>query len=146
MITVSLSIIILVSSLIQYSSQYALTAEQHHRSALEINELRRKIELSDPAKFDFNALHEVTSQYNSVLHKYSINHDNIDNAMAMLERAHENPWLGDWWKLKTRLHAFVINWLPLIALWASTAGMIYLSYIAVFKPSDLCLAVAASVH
>src|SRR5882762_8550877 len=40
LITVGLSVVILVSSLLQYSSGDILNAEQHHRSGLEINEQR----------------------------------------------------------------------------------------------------------
>ena len=38
LVTVGLSIVILVSSLLQYSNGDVVNAEQHHRSALEINE------------------------------------------------------------------------------------------------------------
>src|ERR1700733_511300 len=44
-VTVTLSIAILVSSLLQKSSAGAVNAEQHHRSGLEINELGRELSL-----------------------------------------------------------------------------------------------------
>jgi preprotein translocase subunit SecY len=43
--TVFYSVVILVSSLIQYSTGDVVNAEQHHRSALEINELWREFKI-----------------------------------------------------------------------------------------------------
>jgi SMODS and SLOG-associating 2TM effector domain family 5 len=76
-VTVALSIIILVSSLLQYSNGDIVNAEQHHRSGLEINELYRllllKVDTVTPEE-----LRDFTGRYNAVLQKYSINHDDID--------------------------------------------------------------------
>jgi hypothetical protein len=96
-VTVVFSIVILVSSLLQYSSNNIVNAEQHHRSALEINELQRQLlVLGDSPKPE--ELSEFTNRYNAILQKYSVNHDTVDYRQYLLERPEENPWLT--WRAK----------------------------------------------
>lgn len=92
--TLALAIIILVASLVQYSSNNAATAEQFHRSALEINEVRRELEAQNPAG---NTLSLATfgERYGAILQKYSINQDDIDYFIYQLERPEEFSWLSD---------------------------------------------------
>ena len=94
LVTVGLSIVILVSSLLQYSNGDVVNAEQHHRSALEINELRRLLMLKAETAKE-KELEDFTDRYNPVLQKYSINHDDIDFQQYKLERPEMYPWL-DW--------------------------------------------------
>src|SRR6185437_2594477 len=91
LITVAFSVVILVASLLQYSSGDVVNAEQHHRSALEINELRRLL----LAEFNLapQTIIDFTNKYNAVLQKYSINHDELDYQKYQLARAQEYPWL-----------------------------------------------------
>lgn len=88
--TIVFSIVILVYSLLQYSSQNALAAEQFHRSALEINELRRDLEMASDE--DLIETKKCIDRYDAVLQKYSINHKDVDFHAAILEKLEEYPW------------------------------------------------------
>jgi len=92
-VAICVSIIILIASLLQYSNQNSIMAEQHHRSALEINELIRIFELKqNPSEEDFNNL---AKNYNFLLQKYSVNHEEEDYHQVVIERRHENLWVSD---------------------------------------------------
>ena len=91
--TVVFSIVILISSLLQYSSNNIVNSEQHHRSGLEMNELYRLLLLEGEA-IDRAALSDFTTRYSAILQKYSINHDQIDYRKVLLERPEDNPWMS----------------------------------------------------
>ena len=104
--TVALALIVLVASLYQYSNGDIVNAEQHHRSGLELNEIRRDLELRD-ANITAPELAEFTQRYNLVLQKYSINHDNIDYLKLQLDRPEDYPWV----KAPQRLQIWLLwNW------------------------------------
>jgi hypothetical protein len=65
LITVGLSIVIIVSSLLQYSSAAIVNAEQHHRSGLEINEQRRLLALF-PEQASAADLQPFAERYNAI--------------------------------------------------------------------------------
>lgn len=70
------SVMALIFSMKIYADQHAVEAEQMHRCALEINEIRRKfaaLDMSDP-----KMLTKATDEYNFVLQKYSLNHSDRD--------------------------------------------------------------------
>lgn len=90
--TVVLSVVVLVSSLLQYSSSNTVKAEQYHRSALEINELRRELKFQEPTISDEDFL-KISREYSAVLQKYSINHEDIDFFRYQLERLEDFPTL-----------------------------------------------------
>jgi hypothetical protein len=91
LISMGMSVIILTYSLLQYSSQDLVISEQHHRCALEINEIRRAILLKSlPSKLD---LEKFTEKYSFILQKYSVNHEEIDFIKVQLDRPHEFPWM-----------------------------------------------------
>jgi hypothetical protein len=113
--TVILSLVIVISSLLQYSSANLLNAEQHHRSALEINELRRQLENKEMAATPED-IEKLTTNYNSVLQKYSINHEELDYQKYLLERPEENPWLGRAAKGRIRTMLFITEHLPNVFL------------------------------
>jgi len=93
LLSACLSLVILIASLLQYSSQNATIAEQHHRSALEINGLLREHETNNNiTDLDYEKL---CKDYEFVLHKYSVNHEEIDYHNVLIERRHENQWLTD---------------------------------------------------
>src|SRR5262249_6102985 len=71
------SIIVLVFSLLQYSTNEVVNAEQHHRSALEINELKRELQIV-AEHVDEESLKEYAREYSRILQKYSVNHADID--------------------------------------------------------------------
>ena len=87
------AVIVLVSSLLQYSRLDVVSAEQHHRCGLEINELLRKS--AGPGRHDY---YNITNTYNEILQKYSINHDDIDFWSVTIDRPEEYPWLTGWTK------------------------------------------------
>ena len=125
LVTVGLSVVILVSSLLQYSSGEVVNSEQHHRSALEISEIRRLLLLKD-GKVTDDELLEYTKQYNDVLQKYSINHDDIDFLQYQLERPEVFPWVDGKKRLAIRLRLSCNRNTPSVILFAMTAFMIWL--------------------
>ena len=93
LISVALTIVILASSLLQYSSASAVKSEQFHRSALEINELKKSLQVLGGA-ITHKDLSHSRFQYSSILQKYSINHDPMDFQAVQLERPQDFPWLS----------------------------------------------------
>jgi hypothetical protein len=91
-ITICFSIIILASSLLQYSNNDPVRAEQHHRCALEINALRRELRATESTNYQI--LFESGKRYDEILQKYSLNHDPIDFIKYKLEHPHEYPDQG----------------------------------------------------
>lgn len=90
--TIAISMIIVAASLVQYSNAYTLNAEQHHRSALEINEIRREIRAKEKPLSE-ERLGQLVKQYNAVLQKYSINHDDVDYEKFQYERPEVYTWV-----------------------------------------------------
>lgn len=136
--TISLSIIILAASLIQYASQHSVNAEIFHRSALEINELRRDLELSDVNARSYAMLSSYTKQYSVVLQKYSLNHTDLDHNMALIERAHEHTWLtrGRIWIIKAQA---MLHYIPLLFTIAVVSISLAMAVITALDPSLLCV-------
>lgn len=71
------SILLLVMSMRNFAHQFAVDAEQMHRCALEINELRRVV-ASLPREQAERDLPEYVRTYNLILQKWSINHSEED--------------------------------------------------------------------
>lgn len=107
-IAVLVSVVILVASLLQYSNQNATTAEQHHRCALEINELIRAHNIKEQPSNDEFA--QLEKSYGLLLQKYSINHDEIDYHQVLIERRHEHPWLKEDTIKSYEREAWLENW------------------------------------
>jgi hypothetical protein len=76
-VTMVASVLILAVSLIQYSNDDAVNAEQHHRCGLEINELRGQLQAEHESISEEN-LREFARRYARILDKYSVNHDVVD--------------------------------------------------------------------
>ena len=94
LLTFILGVIILVASLIQYSSRDGVNAEQHYRCGLEISDMRRSLKLSYDKTSD-DQLNEIGNAYSLILQKYSINHDQVDFERFKIERKDESkdiPW------------------------------------------------------
>ena len=108
--TVVLSVVILVASLLQNSRGEVVDAEQHHRSGLEINELRRL--MLAKGTITPEVLEEFTHKYNAVLQKYSINHDPLDYWAYQIERPEEYPWIKFWIRTSIRIRVFLTNHTP----------------------------------
>lgn len=92
--TIALSIIILITSLLQYSSNNSANSEQLHRSGLEINELKREIEIRKD-KIDLDDLDFLRVRYDNILQKYSINHDDKDYALYQIGNREKYPFIGN---------------------------------------------------
>lgn len=120
-LTVALSIIILVSSLLQFASQNGVTAEQHHRCALEINEIRRELEFAGSAA----DVSQFLAHYNVALQKYSINHEDIDYDRVRLERRHEHPEI-------TRFEASVLTFKIFLSDYVVPITMIILTVVVLY--------------
>ena len=76
-VTMVASVLILAVSLIQYSNDDAVNAEQRHRCGLEINELRGHLQAVQESISEEN-LREFARRYSHILDKYSVNHDLVD--------------------------------------------------------------------
>jgi hypothetical protein len=117
-----MGVVVLVSSLLQYSRSDVVAAEQHHRSALEINELVREF-AAERDVLTSEQYVKMSSRYNHVLHKYSVNHEDVDWYHVLLNRVNENPWIT--WRLKWVMKLLIIydRMVPDIILIAITMGM-----------------------
>lgn len=93
--TVFVSVVVLISSLLQYSSNDVVNAEQHHRSALEINESRRMLEAKASPAITQALLIEASEDFNVILQKYSINHIESDFKLWAISYPDEYPWYRD---------------------------------------------------
>lgn len=116
--TVAIAVVILVSSLLQYSSGDVLKAEQFHRSALELKELRREIKARRSTMTAREFL-EDSSKYSRILEKYAVNHDDIDYLRYQLENT-ETFDIGIWGARFGRAKLQLANSRPAIALLAVT--------------------------
>jgi hypothetical protein len=124
--TVGLSLTILVSSLMQYSSGEVVNAEQQHRSGLEINEVRRELFLKEMTATPDELL-DFTHRYSAVLQKYSVNHEEIDYLKYQLERPEDFPWLGWLQRTKIILNLAVVRHTPTILLGGVTVLVLALT-------------------
>jgi len=125
--TVVLSIVILVSALLQNSRRDAVNAEQHHRSALEINELLRELSARG-SSISTEELIQFGLRYSVVLHKYSINHDQLDYEKFMADRPEQFPWFGLSSRLRVKVFFVLRSNLPLIVLFLISASVVYLVF------------------
>jgi hypothetical protein len=129
LITVAFAVVILVASLLQYSSGDVVNAEQHHRSALEINEIRRLLLAEDTITQQI--LVDFTNKYNVVLQKYSINHDDLDYRRFQSERPNEYPWLTLRAKVWIAMRLFITRHTPTVILSLVTIFFVALLYYAI---------------
>ena len=89
--TVAMSLLILAYSLLQDQANDPVKADQFHRCATEINELRRKIRSRE--NVSAKELEVFSKEYDNILRRYSINHDDIDYERYQLEHPDEFPQL-----------------------------------------------------
>jgi len=108
LLTVVFSIIVLVSSLLQYSSGDVVSAEQHHRAGLEISEIARELAIKLPVIQDAELL-ALASRYNATLQKYSINHDDVDFLRYQMENQDKYPWLTWSDRFSIRVQIFAVK-------------------------------------
>ena len=108
LLTVVFSIIVLVSSLLQYSSGDVVSAEQHHRAGLEISEIARELAIRLAVIQDAELL-AMASRYNATLQKYSINHDDVDFLRYQMENQDKYPWLTWSDRFRIRVQTFAVK-------------------------------------
>ncbi len=108
LLTVVFSIIVLVSSLLQYSSGDVVSAEQHHRAGLEMSEIARELAIKLPV-IQETELQTMTGRYNATLQKYSINHDDVDFARYQMENPEKYLWLTWSGRLSIRVQTFAVK-------------------------------------
>lgn len=89
LLTVAFSVAILALSLMRTSNADAVKGEQLQRCAAELNSLRRLIR-SDPG-LDEVKLADYSKQYDSILQRFNINHDDVDFEKYKLEHPKEYP-------------------------------------------------------
>jgi hypothetical protein len=116
LLSVVMAVVVLVSSLLQYSRADATSSEQMHRSALEISELIREL-ISEPADVGRDVYLSYSRRYSTLLHKYSLNHDDLDYKFMQLERPHEHTWMDEKYKKTTRRQIFWDRRTPDVVLW-----------------------------
>ncbi|MGJ0533269.1 SLATT domain-containing protein [Methylocystis sp.] len=125
--TVVLSVVILVAALLQNSRRDAVNAEQHHRSGLEINELRREISVYG-ASIDEAKLLDFAAKYSAVLQKYSINHTDLDYQKYIAERPEQFPWMGWLYRFKVGILFLIRSYKPIIVLVTITIMVTWLIF------------------
>jgi hypothetical protein len=127
LITVALSIVILVSSLLQYSSNEVVNAEQHHRSALEINEIYRDLLITAHQTTE-TKLTDFSHRYDAILQKFSINHADIDFLRYQIERPEDYPWLTKCRRLTIHIRLILSKCLPTCVLSLITGLVVWLIF------------------
>jgi SMODS and SLOG-associating 2TM effector domain family 5 len=85
-----LSIVILIAAIFHYSSSNYVKSEQLNRSGLELNELKREIEMRK-YDIDFDEVDILRIRYENILQKYVVNHDNFDRLQYKIENIEQYP-------------------------------------------------------
>jgi len=135
LLTVLFSIFIIISTLVQFSGSYSVLAEQHHRCALEINEIRSEFFIMKEIITN-DEIVKFQDRYNSVLQKYSINHENVDYDMYRLSRQNEFSYLTLSDMIRMHISLCVSEfWLPSIIV-VITAGFVWALYFLTTLPAD----------
>jgi hypothetical protein len=119
-------LVVLVSSLLQYSGRDGVNAEQFHRCALEINELRRKMK-ARAEELCIDETEGYADGYNAILQKYSVNHDEIDYRKYQLDRPEEFTWLSRGTRFRYHVEQFRAKSIPNLALAIVTIAVIWVS-------------------
>jgi hypothetical protein len=134
LVVIAFSIVTLVSSLLVASRRDSVNAEQHHRSGLELNEVRRKLtteryEAATNNKSISKAKRlEFQKMYDDVLQKYSVNHEEIDFKRQQLEWSHELSWLTSFEKAKIWIYLKVADNVISIVMFGLTCFFIWLVF------------------
>lgn len=112
--SISLSVILLASSVSSYARAYGVKAEQYHRSALEIQELRRELRFMGE-KITRTEFENLSHRYNSILQKYSLNHSDVDFYCYQVEYPKDYQ-LGFYDKAVKKFRIFLSYSYPTLAL------------------------------
>jgi hypothetical protein len=140
LLTVVFAIIVLVSSLLQYSSGDVVSAEQHHRAGLELSEIARELAIKIPI-IDGTELLAMASRYSATLQKYSINHDDVDFLRYQMENQEKYPWLTWSARASIRVQTFAVKHVFSAVLIAITVLLIGLVLGMHILCACMCLAI-----
>ncbi len=149
--TVACAIITLISSLLQYSNNAVANAEQHHRSGLEINEIRRDLEIGMDHINDDKVL-DTSCKYNAVLQKFSVNHDDVDYRQYQFDRPNDYPWITKGGRTKIFFGLLYERYVPsatlliLSALVLSVLIVSCLSYLYAAPPASAANQVGVAIQ
>ncbi|TFV74100.1 SLATT domain-containing protein [Bradyrhizobium frederickii] len=109
-VTMLASVLILAVSLVQYSNNDAVNAEQHHRCGLEINELRGELAAKGET-LDSAELQRFSERYARILDRYSVNHEGLDFDQYRLEHPEKYP-LTLLERVLVRVRSFIVAQWP----------------------------------
>lgn len=126
-LTVGLSLTMLAASLLQFASAFGVDAELHHRSALQIQALRRAMVASAKAEnWSLDSYLEFSKRYSDVLELYALNHDDIDFARYRLENAEEFP-TGRLSRSWMAVNIWMGSYYPTVVLFVVVGGAVLLT-------------------
>lgn len=133
MATIAFSILLLAASVLQYASNHAVKAELFHRSALEIQELKRELQFK-ATRVTEGEFNEISKKYNEILKRYSLNHDDVDFYRQQLEypKDYSVQWLDRECK---RIKVFVAYSYPTIILFSTAVFLVLVTALAVIWPT-----------
>lgn len=126
--TIALSILLLVVSLLHYACQFGVKAELFHRSALEIQELKRELQFlgAEVSRDQFN---DISGRYNDIMKRFALNHDDADFWRYQLEYPQDFPLgiresFSKWASVKFAYHypsfiLAVITLMAFVVVWAA---------------------------
>ncbi|KQV31139.1 SLATT domain-containing protein [Rhizobium sp. Root1204] len=130
--TIALSILLLASSVLQYASNHAVKAELFHRSALEMQELKRELQFRS-AGLDEPQFMDISRRYNEVLQKYALNHDDVDFWRQQLDYRQDFQ-MSRWSIVCKTVKVWCAYVYPSIILFIIAAGLILVTAAALIWP------------
>jgi len=114
-VSIILSIIILVYGLIEGSKEHGINSERYHACGIELGKAYTKLRYSED---DYTS--DVLNEYNSILERYSLNHEPID--FDFFKTEHGNVFKSSWinevvvklkYKCSAYFLAFILMSVPL---------------------------------
>lgn len=132
MTTIAFSILLLASSVLQYASNHAVKAELFHRSALEIQELKRELQFA-AHRMDEEKFNSISKRYNDILQRYSLNHEDVDFYRQQLEYPSDYP-LGSLERMWKRCSVCVAYAYPSIILFLIAIFLLFVTFMALSWP------------
>lgn len=116
----------------QYASNHAVKAELFHRSALEIQELKRELQFT-AQRMDEEKFNAISKRYNEILKRYSLNHEDVDFYRQQLEYPTDYP-LGRFERFRKRCSVCVAYTYPSIILFLIAAFLLFVTIAALSWP------------
>jgi hypothetical protein len=124
-----LSIVILIAAIFHWASNNHAKAEQLHRSGLELNDLKREVEMRKD-HLDLDDLDILRVRYENIIQKYTVDHDPSDVLRYQIEHKERYPLSGS-------LTAFVMGAENSVRQSAPRIVLVLISVIMVFSVLSL---------